>query len=101
LFALAFAAQAVRGAGLSLHDVGTTTLIQRSVPRELRGRAFANLYGGIGLAGSLSYVVGGQLLEHLSARTVLVLGGAGGIAVAAFVTLAAAGVRRAPAGPAP
>jgi MFS family permease len=47
---VAFAMQAVRGGGLSLVDVGTTTLVQRSVPPELRGRAFANLYGGVGLA---------------------------------------------------
>jgi MFS family permease len=88
----AFAMQVVRGGGLSLVDVGTTTLVQRSVPAELRGRAFANLYGGVGLAAAVSYAVGGPLLELLSPRGLLVLAGGGGIAASAATALA---VRRA------
>jgi MFS family permease len=88
----AFAMQVVRGGGLSLVDVGTTTLVQRSVPAELRGRAFANLYGGVGLAAAVSYAVGGPLLELLSPRGLLVLAGGGGIAARAATALA---VRRA------
>ena len=88
----AFAMQVVRGGGLSLVDVGTTTLVQRSVPAELRGRAFANLYGGVGLAAAVSYAVGGPLLELLSPRGLLVLVGGGGVAASAATALA---VRRA------
>jgi MFS family permease len=88
----AFAMQVVRGGGLSLVDVGTTTLVQRSVPAELRGRAFANLHGGVGLAAAVSYAVGGPLLELLSPRGLLVLAGGGGIAASAATALA---VRRA------
>jgi hypothetical protein len=89
----AFAMQVVRGGGLSLVDVGTTTLVQRSVPAELRGRAFANLYGGVGLAAAVSYAVGGPLLELLSPRGLLVLAGGGGIAASAATALAVRGAR--------
>jgi MFS family permease len=89
----AFAMQVVRGGGLSLVDVGTTTLVQRSVPAELRGRAFANLYGGVGLAAAVSYAVGGPLLELLSPRGLLVLAGGGGIAASAVAALAVRGAR--------
>jgi MFS family permease len=88
----AFAMQVVRGGGLSLVDVGTTTLVQRSVRRELRGRAFANLYGGVGLAAAVSYAAGGPLLELLSPRGLLVAAGAGGVLASAVAALA---VRRA------
>jgi hypothetical protein len=86
--------QVVRGAGLSLVEVGTTTLVQRSVPAELRGRAFANLYGGVGLAAAVSYAVGGPLLDPLSPRTVLVVGGDGVAASAAVALVVLAGGRR-------
>jgi MFS family permease len=89
---VAFAMQVVRGGGLSLVDVGTTTLVQRSVAPELRGRAFANLYGGVGLAAAASYAVGGPLLELLAPRGLLVLAGGGGLAASAAAALA---VRRA------
>jgi hypothetical protein len=85
---VAFAMQAARGAGLSLIDLGTTTLVQRSVPSALRGRAFANLYGGVGLAAALSYAVGGPLVDLTSPRTVLVLAGAGGVLASAAVGIA-------------
>lgn len=82
VIAAAFAMQLVRGVGISLVEVGLTTLVQRTVPRQLLGRVFADLYGGVGLAAGLSYVVGGLLLDRLSPRTVLVIAGAGGMAAA-------------------
>jgi MFS family permease len=85
VLAVAFVMQVVRGGGLSLVDVGTTTLVQRSVPRDLRGRAFANLYGGVGLAAAVSYAAGGPLLDLLSPRGLLVI--AGGILTSAAVAL--------------
>jgi len=85
VIAAAFAMQLVRGVGISLMEVGPTTLVQRTVPRELRGRVFANLSGAVGLAAGLSYVVGGPLLDRLSPRTVLVIAGAGGVASSAIL----------------
>ena len=87
IFAAAFAMQLVRGVGISLDEVGSTTLVQRIVPRELRGRVFANLDGAIGIAAGLSYVVGGFLLDRLSPRTVLVIAGTGGVVASAILAL--------------
>ena len=79
--------QLMRGVGISLMEVGPTTLVQRTVARHLLGRVFANLYGAVGLAAGLSYVVGGLLLNRLSPRTVLVIVGAGGIGASAVLAL--------------
>ena len=86
---LAFVAQAGRGIGASLVDVGTTTLVQRSAPPDIRARVFANLSGGVGLAAGISYVGGGALIDVLSPRTVLVLAGTGGLAASAIAFIAA------------
>lgn len=90
----AFAMQVVRGLGVSAVDVGSSTLLQRTVPPERLGRTFANLYGVIGFAAGVSYLASGVLLRVASARTVLVIAGAGGIAVAAWTM---AKLARAPA----
>ncbi|WP_084557251.1 MFS transporter [Hamadaea tsunoensis] len=82
---IAFAMQTVRGLGLSANDTGHDTLIQRTVPAGLQGRVFSNLYGAIGLAGGLSYVLGGFLIDLTSPRVTLVVAGCGGLAVAAIV----------------
>jgi MFS family permease len=87
VIAAAFAMQLVRGVGISLVEVGTNTLVQRTVPRPLLGRVFANLYGAVGLAAGFSYVVGGPLLDRVSPRTVFVIAGAGGIAASAVLAL--------------
>lgn len=87
VIAAAFAMQLVRGVGISLMEVGPTTLVQRTVPRHLLGRVFANLYGAIGVAAGFSYLVGGPLLDRLSPRTVFVVAGAGGIAASAILAL--------------
>jgi MFS family permease len=84
---VAFSMQAVRGIGLSLQDVGRDTLIQRLVPRGMLGRVFGNLFGGIGLAAALSYVIGGFLLDMTDARIVLVAAGTAGLIVAVFTSL--------------
>ena len=85
---VALAMQVVRGAGISLSEVGVNTLVQRLVPAGMQGRAFGNLYGAVGLAAGLSYAAGGVLLEALGPRALLVLAGAGGLAVSAVVWLA-------------
>ena len=87
VIAAAFAMQVVRGVGISLIEVGSTTLVQRIVPRHLLGRVFANVYGAVGLAAGVSYLVGGFLLDELSPRTVLVIAGSGGIAASAVLTV--------------
>jgi MFS family permease len=84
--AAAIVMQVIRGVGISLMEIGSTTLVQRIVPRHLLGRVFANLYGAVGLAAGVSYLVGGFLLEQLSSRAVLVIAGGGGIAASALVT---------------
>jgi len=87
VIAAAFAMQLVRGVGLSLVEVGSTTLVQRTVPRHLLGRVFANLSGAIGVAAGFSYLVAGPLLNRFSPRTVLVIAGAGGVATSAVLAL--------------
>jgi MFS family permease len=84
---IAFGMQTLRGLGLAANDTGHDTLVQRTVPDGLRGRVFSNLYGAIGLAGGLSYVLGGLLIDLSSPRVTLIAAGCGGLAVAAFVAL--------------
>lgn len=75
----AFVMQFVRGIGIAAIDVGANTLLQRSVPAEMLGRVFGNLYGAIGIAAALSYLLGSVLLDLTSPRLTLVLAGAGGL----------------------
>lgn len=86
--ALAIVMQTVRGVGNAWVGVGADTLVQREVPLAVRGRVFANLYGGVGLAAGISYVVGGALVDPLGPRVVLVAGGAAGLACAAIAAWA-------------
>jgi hypothetical protein len=79
--AVAFAVQLVRGVGIAAVDVAVTTLIQRAVPPGMLGRVFGNLYGAVGLAAGMSYVLGGLALNATSARVVFVVAGAGGLLV--------------------
>ena len=81
--AVAFTWQAVRGIGIAAVDVAVSTLLQRTVPPAMLGRAFGNLYGAVGLAAGLSYVLGGLALNVTSARVVFVVAGAGGLLVTA------------------
>ena len=81
--AVAFTWQAVRGIGIAAVDVAVSTLLQRTVPPAMLGRTFGNLYGAVGLAAGLSYVLGGLALNVTSARVVFVVAGAGGLLVTA------------------
>ena len=69
--AVAFALQAVRGIGIAAVDAAVSTLLQRAVPPRMLGRVFGNLYGAVGLAAGLSYLLGGLALNATSARVVL------------------------------
>jgi MFS family permease len=86
---IAFVAQSVRGVGASFIDVGTSTLLQRAAPPEIRARVFANLYGGVGFAAAFSYLAGGALVDAFSPRIVLVAAGVGGLAATAIAFVAA------------
>nr|WP_134123372.1 MFS transporter [Kribbella kalugense] len=91
----ALALQVIRGLGIAAIDVGVNTHLQRVVPPQLRSRVFGNLYGAIGLAAGISYVLGGLLLQHTNARTTFITAGVGGL-LATVVT--AIGVRRSAGG---
>jgi MFS family permease len=84
---VAFLTQSVRGAGLSLIDVGVNTFLQRRVPPEIQGRVFANVYGAVGIAAGISYVAGGVLVQMLGPRPVFVVAGAGGVLTAGVLAI--------------
>ena len=86
--AAAFGLQAVRGVGLSAIDVASNTLFQRRVPPHLLARAFGNLYGAVGVAAGVSYLLGALLLDVTTPRTTFVVAGAGGLLATAATALA-------------
>jgi MFS family permease len=86
--AAAFAVQAVRGLGIAALDVAATTLVQRTVPPHLLGRVFGSLYGGIGAAAALAYLLGGLLLDRTTPRVAFVAAGAAGLLATAVTALA-------------
>lgn len=86
--AAAFAVQAVRGLGIAALDVAATTLVQRIVPARLLGRVFGTLYGGIGIAAALAYLLGGLLLDRTTPRVAFVAAGSAGLLATAATALA-------------
>jgi MFS family permease len=84
----AFAVQAVRGLGIAAMDVAATTLVQRTVPPGLQGRVFGSLYGGIGVAAALAYLLGGLLLDRTTPRVAFVAAGAAGLLATGATALA-------------
>lgn len=66
------------------------TLLQRSVPSELLRRVFGSLYGAIGVAAALAYLLGGLLVDLTNPRVAFLVGGAGGL----LATLAVAAALR-------
>ena len=96
--AAAFAVQAVRGLGIAALDVAATTLVQRIVPARLLGRVFGTLYGGIGVAAALAYLLGGLLLDRTTPRVAFVAAGSAGLlaTVATALALRRAGQTRSP-----
>jgi MFS family permease len=77
--AAAFLVQAVRGLGIAGMDVAANTLLQRIVPPALLGRVFGSLYGAIGVAAALAYLLGGLLLDRTTPPITFVIAGAGGL----------------------
>ena len=86
--AAAFAVQAVRGLGIAALDVAATTLVQRIVPARLLGRVFGSLYGGIGVAAALAYLLGGLLLDRTGPRVAFLAAGAAGLLATGVTALA-------------
>ncbi|HEX2355223.1 MAG TPA: MFS transporter [Micromonosporaceae bacterium] len=85
---VALALQTVRGIGISALDVAINTYLQRAVPAGMLGRVFGNLYGAVGVAAGLSYVLGGVLLELTSPRVTFVVAGTGGLIATVAVAFA-------------
>ncbi len=86
--ATAFAVQTVRGLGVAAMDVAVNTLLQRSVPGELLGRVFGSLYGAIGIAAALAYLLGGLLIDLTNPRVAFLVGGGGGLLATLAVAVA-------------
>jgi MFS family permease len=86
--AAAFTLQAVRGLGIAALDVAATTILQRAVPSQLLGRVFGTLYGGIGVAAALAYLLGGLLLDRTGPRVAFVTAGGAGLLATAATTVA-------------
>ncbi len=60
--------------------------MSESLPTML-GRVFGNLYGAIGIAAGLSYVLGGLLLDLTSPRPTFIIVGTGGLLAALATAL--------------
>jgi MFS family permease len=86
--AAAFALQAGRGLGIATLDVAATTMVQRIAPASVQGRVFGSLYGAIGVAAALAYLLGGVLLDRTTPRVAFVAAGAAGLLATAATALA-------------
>jgi hypothetical protein len=73
--AIAVAFQFVRGLGTAAIDVHIQTGLQRSVPADMLGRVFANVYGAVGVSAAISTGIAGPLVDATSPGTVLVATG--------------------------
>jgi MFS family permease len=83
----AFAAQVLRGLAIPLADSHVTTYLQRTTPPAMLGRVLANVYGGVGVAAAIGYLLGGPVLDATSPRTAFVIVGCGGLAGAAVTAI--------------
>ena len=83
----AFAAQVLRGLAIPLADSHVTTYLQRTTPPAMLGRVLANVYGGVGVAAAVGYLLGGPVLDATSPRTAFVIVGCGGLAGAAVTAI--------------
>jgi MFS family permease len=81
---LAMAAQVISGIGNGIEVASIDTVLSRTVPRELLGRVFANVYGAAQIATGIAYAAGGPLLDATSPRTLFLIVGTGGLAATAL-----------------
>jgi MFS family permease len=94
--AAALLLQSLRGIGIAALDVGVNSHLQRVVPAGILGQAFGTLYGAVGVAAGLSYVLGGALLAATDARTTFIVAGAGGLVVTLGCAVALSRTKTAP-----
>jgi MFS family permease len=92
----AFAAQVLRGLAIPLANSHVTTYLQRTTPPQLLGRVLANVYGGVGVAAAVGYLIGGPLVDATSPRMAFVMVGCGGLAGAAITAVLLRKARRQP-----
>ena len=92
----AFAAQVLRGLAIPLADSHVTTYVQRNTPPQLLGRVLANIYGGVGVAAAVGYLLGGPVVDATSPRIAFVIVGCGGLAGAAITAVLLRKARRQP-----
>jgi MFS family permease len=92
----AFAAQVLRGLAIPLADSHVTTYLQRTTPPAMLGRVLANVYGGVGVAAAVGYLLGGPVLDATSPRIAFVIVGCGGLAGAAATAVLLRKARRRP-----
>ncbi len=76
--------QGLAGAGNGVDNVASETLIQHRVPRPMLGRVFGLTGTAANIGASAAALLGGTLLDLTSPRTVLVVGGVGGLIVTAI-----------------
>lgn len=91
-FAVALATFALAGFGNGLVLVYERLLIQRRVPDAMAGRVFGVKDALTAWAFGVAFIAGGALVEALGPRTLIVVAGAGGLAI--WVATAAALRRR-------
>ena len=75
--------QVLAGAGNGVDNVASETLIQQRVPGPMLGRVFGLTGTAANAGASAAALLGGTLLDLTSPRTVLVIGGVGGLIVTA------------------
>ena len=75
--AIAVLCQLLVGSSNGVENIAYDTLLQRSVPADLRGRVFGATYSAPYLALLITYSAGGELLRLTSPRVVFVIGGIG------------------------
>jgi len=73
-----------------------TTYLQRTAPPQLLGRVLANVYGGVGVAAAIGYLIGGPMVDATSPRTAFVMVACGGLAGAAITAVLLRKARRQP-----
>ena len=96
VLAIAVATQMLRGSGIAVFEPNLRTVLQREVPRQLMGRVFATVYGGVGVAAGAGYAIAGPLLDATSPRAMFVIIGVAGLAASAATSLLMQRAARAP-----
>ncbi|MDQ3941264.1 MAG: MFS transporter [Actinomycetota bacterium] len=89
VLALVVVAQVFAGGGNGVENIADNTLLQKTVPKPMLGRAFGLSSSAAWLGSGIAYAAGGVLVELTSPRFAFVLSGAGvlGVALLAYAML--------------